>query len=213
MLLLLSALTYGMILSNQVDFDSDSQRPFVPEGWIQALADKIKETQNAAAESAAVQVRRASLLWTQGPIFWRGFRNAVNRFGSDITRVLKGDPSQSNFLSHSRIDSSLDASLTVTRTIFPAFEFTASPQFSTGAVDMKVRKANPGPLLPGEPYTIIPCKFELTHSGLLVLHLYGQAFFKPEDAAKRIIEMLFSVEKEKADLPWGKEPKSRAAKG
>ncbi len=202
-----------MTLSNQIDYDFENRRSFVPEGWIQALADRIKQTQQATAEAAAVQARRTSLFWTQGPIFWKAFGDSIHRFGHDITQVLKGDPSQSNFLSLPTAYNSVAPPLTVTRTLFPAFEFTASPQFSTGTVEMKFRKSNPGPLLPAHPYEIIPCNFELTHSGLLVLLLNGRLFFKHEEAAKCIIEMLFSVEKEKADTPWGKETKTHAAKG
>ncbi len=214
MLVLLSAIKYSMTLSNQIDHDSDNRQSFVPEGWIQALADRVKETQHATAETAAVQARRTSLLWAQGPIFWREFRDSINRFGNDITQVLKGDPSQSNFLSLPGAYSSLAAPLTITRTLFPAFEFTASPQFSTGTIEMKFRKANPGPLLTAQAYEIIPCSFELTPSGLLVLLLNGREFFKPEEAAKCMIKMLFSAEKEKAHSSRGRETKiARAAKG
>ncbi len=200
-----------MKLSNEIDYDSAEQRSFVPEGWIQELADQIKETQHAVAEVAAIQARRTSLLLTQGPIFWKAFSYSVHRFGCEIIQVLKDDPSQSNFLSLSGAYNSIAATLTVTRTIFPAFEFIASPQFASAAVDMRFRKANPGPLVTGQPYMIIPCNFEITHSSLLVLHLYGRVFFRPEDAAKCIIEMLFSVEKEKDYSPWGKETKSAQA--
>jgi hypothetical protein len=162
------------------------------EDWLADIVRDLKVKNHDAAELAASERQRWRLVAQSAPAFWRSFSDFLRKFVEEI-RDIFGDDITAGEIKFERKPANEE--IAFSKSAFPYLRFQAKPDFSGLAADVRYSKAEtqpeenePRP----RPENVIPCRFELNAAGAIVMHLNGREYSEPEQAARFIIEKLFS---------------------
>jgi hypothetical protein len=163
------------------------------EEWLKHLAETIKEKDHSAAEIAERDAHELRVIEQEGPVFWRAFGDLLKKYVDDMKADLDNDVTlRSGALSFSA-DSG--GRFNINKEAFPFVQFSASsPTYKLRTANIAYLVINPqkNPQA-GAPMTTMPCRFEVGKHDKVFLQLDGQQFHEPHEAARHVMEKLFTI--------------------
>jgi hypothetical protein len=167
------------------------------EEWLKRLVHEIKEKDHTPAEEAARSAHEQQIINRDGPTFWRSLGDFLCKyvqdmkadFGEDITLregTLTCTANMQNVPNPNQIS--------INKTAFPYVTFTATPEYPGRSARISYAIRNPAQT-PGQgiSQTSMPCRFEVSQHDKVYLHLDGKPFHEAHEAAKYIMEKLFTI--------------------
>lgn len=168
------------------------------EEWLKRLVHEIKEKDHAAAEGASRSAHEQRIIDRDGPALWRAFGDFLCKYVEEMTVEFGRDVTLSEGeLSCGANPQNATGQMSITKTAFPYVNFTANPNYLSRSAVMMYAVRNPQ-APQGQPIAqvLIPCRFEVSHDDKIYkiyFQLDGKPFHEPQEAAKYIIEKLFTL--------------------
>jgi hypothetical protein len=164
------------------------------EEWLRKLAHEIKEKDHAEAEKLARENYERALVVQQGPVLWRSFADLLQRFVNELTAAFHDDVTLSEGPLSYAFRPPQGDQIVITKAAFPFVSFTAVPQYSQRLASITYSVINPqkSANLNLSPTTML-CRFEVSENHRVFLQLDGEAFHQVDEAAKYVMEKLFSI--------------------
>jgi hypothetical protein len=82
----------------------------------------------------------------------------------------------------------------IDKTAFPFVAFSATPQYKTRTAQIYYAVMNPIKNVPSYTPTSMPCRFEVSEHNKVFLQLNGMPFHQAHEAARNIMERLFTLQ-------------------
>ena len=185
-----------MVTRITIQFESDGYSPggiAMAEEWLKRLAAQIKEKDHVVAEETARAEHELRLIKEHGPVLWRGLADFLSKYVED----MKVDFHDDITLREGQLGFGFNqgnSQIGISKAAFPYVQFTASPNYQARAASIAYISRNPK-LEGGSAaiHTPMPCRFEVTHDNKVYLNLDGKPFHEAQEAAKYIMEKLFTV--------------------
>lgn len=151
------------------------------EPWIDEIVADIKRRYAAAAAADQRAAERLALLQRKAPLLWSDLADHLRAALASLQAGLQGERTAGTM--------PLDFPggrhpIRVTRSAYPALVLQATPDLTTGEVDLRLTRN-------GGPEIAIPCRFDLTPEREILLHLNGESYTDPAAAARWLVEWAF----------------------
>jgi hypothetical protein len=162
------------------------------EDWLKHLVHEIKEKDHAPAEEAGRSAHEYQIIQRDGPALWLSFADSLGDYVED----MKADFNDDITLREGQLTFTCTqgSQISIGKAAFPYVTFTANPNYPQRSAQISYASQNPRQD-PGQSvgHTQIPCRFELNQHNKVYLQLDGKPFHEPQDAAKYIIQKLFTI--------------------
>lgn len=162
------------------------------EEWLKRLAAEIKEKDHAVAEETARSEHELRLIKEHGPVLWRALADFLSKYVEDLKADFRDDitlrEGQLSFAFNGQ-----NAQIGIGKAAFPYVQFTASPNYQARTASISYVSRNPKLEGGSAVHTPMPCRFEVTHDNKVYLNLDGKPFHEAHEAAKHIMEKLFTI--------------------
>jgi hypothetical protein len=164
------------------------------EEWLKKLAEQIKAKDHEAAEEVARAVHQLEIIEHHGPVFWRSFTGFLKKYVNDMIEDLEADVT----LREGKLSCDVDlgnSKIDIRKAAFPYVQFSATPQYNQRIATIVYATVNPmATQNQSIGTTNMPCHFEVTNHDKVFLHLDGKEFHEPQEAAKHVMEKLFTIQ-------------------
>jgi hypothetical protein len=166
----------------------------IADEWLRKLANDIKEKDHAEAEKQARENEERALIVQHGPVLWHSFADVLQRFVTEITAAFHDDVTLREGPLSFAFRPPQGDQIVITKAAFPFASFTAVPQYSQGLASITYSVINPqkSANLNLSPTTML-CRFEVSENQRVFLQLDGEAFHQVDEAAKYVMEKLFTL--------------------
>jgi hypothetical protein len=163
------------------------------EEWLKHLAAQIKEQDREPAEKTAHENHELRLIQEHGPVFWRAFADFLGKYIEDMRNDLQDDITLREGPLTYKCEGN-NGLVQLGKAAFPFVVFSATPQYQQRVASITYAVINPK--LPHDRalnHTGMPCRFEASHHGKVFIQLDGKPFHEPHEAAKYVMEKLFTL--------------------
>lgn len=177
-----------------IEFDHNTDREIVSmaEDWLKRLAGEIKEKDHTAAEEKARADHELVLIKEHGSVLWRSFTDFLIKYVGD----MKADLHEDITLQEGPLDIRVEpksGKIDINKEAFPYVSFMAAPQYPQRIAQVFYAVFNPKAPAGSHSNTVMPCRFEVNPQNRVYLQLDGKPFHEANEAAKYIMEKLFTI--------------------
>jgi hypothetical protein len=161
------------------------------EEWLKHLVHEVKEKDRAPAEATARFNHEQKIIESDGPVLWRSFADFLGKYVEE----MRVDFSDDITLREGKLSFSQQSTqISIGKAAFPCVAFAATPNYQQRIAQIFYSSVNPRPPHPqGAPSINMPCRFEVRQQDKVFLQLDGKPFHEAHEAAKYIIEKLFTI--------------------
>jgi hypothetical protein len=134
------------------------------------------------------------IIQTDGPVFWRSFVDFLGKYVEDMKADLAGDVTlREGPLTFSMSQAADVVQASISKSAFPQVAFTAIPNYQQRSAQVSYVSKNPRTHGSGVGMTQMPCRFEVSQHDKVYLQLDGKPCHEPHEAAKHVMEKLFTI--------------------